>query len=287
MRFIKFAVLAALCMVPFSSANAGILGSLLSFNGVEDRLIDQSRSNFNDNDQSGGFSVGDVLSGFVSIDQVDADNDNLGVVDVNSPESVVFAFAAEVQSVDPTTGLTELGVSTVADQTLEDLLDADIFANVSNPGETIFVGLEGSNPASVIDESVFNSLDDFNAANGFEYVLSGGIADGTNDFFQFSPLTVPGFDIIGIEGGGFTVFDNLLGVPAGGFLPVASTRLDGTGDSFHDVTLINGTIETIENSAFDFANNSDFLINAVPEPTSILSFAGVFVLGIVPRRRRK
>ena len=73
MRFLKFAVLAALLALPVSSANAGVLSSLLSFNGIEDVLIDQSRSNFDDLDNNGVFSTGDILSGFVSIDQADPD----------------------------------------------------------------------------------------------------------------------------------------------------------------------------------------------------------------------
>ena len=108
MRFLKFAVLAALLALPVSSANAGVLSSLLSFNGIEDVLIDQSRSNFDDLDNNGVFSTGDILSGFVSIDQADPDNDNLGIIDVNSPDAVVFAFAAEV------TGVTEVDGNSVA-----------------------------------------------------------------------------------------------------------------------------------------------------------------------------
>ena len=282
MRFLKFAVIAALFALPVSSANAGVLSSLLSFNGVEDLLIDQSRSNFTDVDSSGGFTVGDVLSGFVTIDQADPDSDSTGVVDVNSPEAVVFAFAAEVtgQNIN---GSLNLGVSTVADNTLKDFIDADIYSNVTNAAETIFVALEASNAASSpLDESVFNSLDDFNAGNGFSFVLSGGIADGTDDFFQFSPIGVG--DIVGAEAGGFTIFDSPFGVDA--LLPVSSTRLDGLADSQHDVSLINGTIFNADpGSVFDFANNSDFAINAVPEPTSMMSFLGIF--GLVTMRRRK
>ena len=281
MRFLKFAVIAALFALPVSSANAGVLSSLLTFNGVEDLLIDQSRSNFLDADGSGGFSVGDVLSGFVTIDQADPDSDNVDIVDVNSPEAVVFAFAAEVTGENPN-GF-NLGVSTVAGNTLEDFIDAGIYSNVTNEAETIFVALEASNAASSpLNESVFNSLDDFNAGNGFSFVLSGGIADGTDDFFQFSPIGVG--DIVGAEAGGFTIFDSPFGVDA--LLPVSATRLDGSADSQHDVSLINGTIFTADpGSVFDFANNSDFAINAVPEPTTMMSFIGIF--GLVTMRRRK
>ena len=281
MRFLKFAVIAALFALPVSSANAGVLSSLLTFNGVEDLLIDQSRSNFLDADGSGGFSVGDVLSGFVTIDQADPDSDNVDIVDVNSPEAVVFAFAAEVTGENPN-GF-NLGVSTVAGNTLEDFIDAGIYSNVTNEAETIFVALEASNAASSpLDESVFNSLDDFNAGNGFSFVLSGGIADGTDDFFQFSPIGIG--DIVGAEAGGFTIFDSPFGVDA--LLPVSATRLDGLADSQHDVSLINGTIFNADSdSVFDFTNNSDFAINAVPEPTTMMSFIGIF--GLVTMRRRK
>lgn len=264
------------------SANAGVLSSLLTFNGVEDLLIDQSRSNFTDADGSGGFSVGDVLSGFVTIDQADPDSDSVDIVDVNSPEAVVFAFAAEVTG-ENENGSLNLGVSTVEGNTLEDFIDADIYSNVNNAAETIFVALEASAAASSpLDESVFDSLDDFNADNGFSFVLSGGIAAGTDDFFQFSPIGIG--DIVGAEAGGFTIFDSPFGVDA--LLPVSTTRLDDLADSQHDVSLINGTIFNADpGSVFDFANNSDFAINVVPEPTTMMSFIGIF--GLVTMRRRK
>ena len=279
MRFLKFAVLAALLALPVSSANAGVLSSLLSFNGIADVLIDQSRSNFDDADGNGVLSTGDVLSGFVSIDQADPDNDSLDIIDVNSPEAVVFAFAAEVTSVDAMSGLVELGPNAT---TLSSLLDADIAANITDPG-TIFVALESAaSPASPLDESFFDALDDFNAANGFEYVLSGGFADGTDDFFQFSPVNLGG--IVGIEAGGFTIFDS----PFGDLLPVSVERLDGAPDSFHDTTLFNGTITDAPlGSSFDFANNSDFAINAVPEPTAMMTFMGIFGLAFRGRRRQQ
>ena len=277
MRLLKFSVLAALLALPISSANAGVLSSLLTFNGTADVLIDQSRSNFFDNDQNGVFSTGDILSGFVSIDQADPDNDSLGVIDVNSPDAVVFAFAAEVTGVDPENLVANLGPNV---EVLSSLLDSDIAANITDPG-TIFVALESAaSPASPLDESVFDALDDFNADNGFSFVLSGGFADGTDDFFQFEPVGSGG--IIGIESGGFTVFDS----PFGELLPVSVVRLDGAPDSLHDTTLFNGTItNATPGSAFDFANNSDFAINAVPEPTTMMSFIGIF--GLVTMRRRK
>ena len=131
MRFLKFAVLAALLALPVSSANAGVLSSLLSFNGLEDVLIDQSRSNFDDLDNNGVFSTGDILSGFVSIDQADPDNDNLGIIDVNSPDAVVFAFAAEVTGVDPETMVANLGPNV---EVLSSLLDSDIAENITDSG---------------------------------------------------------------------------------------------------------------------------------------------------------
>ena len=279
MRLLKFAVLAALLALPISSANAGVLSSLLSFNGTADVLIDQSRSNFSDNDQNGDFSTGDILSGFVSIDQADPDNDNLGIIDVNSPDAVVFAFAAEVTGVDPETMVANLGPNV---EVLSSLLDSDIAENITDSG-TIFVALESAaSPASPLDESVFDALDDFNADNGFSFVLSGGFADGTDDFFQFEPVNSGG--IIGIESGGFTVFDS----PFGELLPVSVVRLDGAPDSFHDTTLFNGTITNApDGSAFDFNNNSDFAINAVPEPTAMMTFMGIFGLAFRGRRRQQ
>lgn len=281
MKLFKFAAVAAVFFLP-ASAQAGVLSSLLTFNGTEDLLIDQSRSSLFDADSSGGFSLGDVLYGYVSIDQVDADNDGLDVQDI-SPDAVVFAFAAKITGAN-LNGSINLGASDVAGYTLGDLLDADVYSNVTNASETIFVGLEGTPVANVLDESTFDSLDDFNAGNGLSYILSGGIAGGSDDFFHFRAAP-PGFGFIGAEAGGFTIFDHGFGSGTT-FVDVDSGRLDGLADTQHNISLLNGFIsEASSGSVWDFTNNSDFLVNAVPEPSSLLAFAGVFGLGLMRRRR--
>ena len=101
MRFLKFAVIAALFALPVSSANAGVLTSLIGAvpDGGPLALNDDSRDFFVDVDGSDGVTVGDVLFGVVQIDSTSPPN-----IDTNNQLYGVFSQTFETVVVDLTDG---------------------------------------------------------------------------------------------------------------------------------------------------------------------------------------
>ena len=286
-----FCIVLALSLVSVcSQANASILGSLLSFDGNVDTLVDQGFANVYDGatgNLTSDFSVGNVIAGFVTIDQAGDPPSDI------SPSSVVFAFVAEIAGVN---GLSPLGTpvldlqaSTVAGLQLTDFLAgteaADGSGNEADEAGTVFAVFEGISPPAV-DPSSVSSVADFTAANGYSYTGSGGIVS-SDDFFEFTPLPVPFGGNIGFQAGGFSIIDNPLG---GGtvYLPVGTqSQVVGSGTTFHDVIITQSNItDDSGNANFALGGNTNFQLNAVPEPSSLISFAGlVLPLSLVRRRK--
>jgi len=297
MRYIKFAVLAALFALPVSSADAGIVSSLLTSNGVQDSLVDQSVDSFLDVDGSGTFNLGDVLFGIAQIDQVQPDG---GASITVAPARIGVAFAAEVTSFEPVGSLptqdffsVEFGAVTSAGNTLNDLLGAGFAGTFDN--DTIFAVFERSAGGSLLDvpntPGTADALQIFTdvGADAFDFVFSGGLEAG--DFFEstigFNSTT--GDFVGGDQRGGFTITNSTIGTVGTDFLPVDVTRLDGTTVSSHDITIdVGSNISPADGlqltNGFAFENNVQFSINTVPEPTSALTFLGVFAICVARRR---
>ena len=90
MRFLKFAVLAALFALPVSSVDAGIFGSLLSANGIADVIADDSAGSFIERGNiDGTLEVGDLLQGMISFDSVATNG-------VPAGSSLIAAYSFEV-----------------------------------------------------------------------------------------------------------------------------------------------------------------------------------------------
>lgn len=82
----------AICVLVSQTAHAGVLSSLLSFNGIPDKIIDDSVGLIQDLDGSNRLSVGDVIQGIIRMTPVDADS-NGGAVDTTR---VYAAYSLEV-----------------------------------------------------------------------------------------------------------------------------------------------------------------------------------------------
>ena len=295
MRFIKFAVLAALFVLPVSSVDAGIVSSLLTSNGVQDSLVDQSVDSFLDVDQSGTFNLGDVLFGIAQIDQVQPDG---GASITVAPARIGVAFAAEVTSFESEGNLfgqdffsVEFGAVT-SGNTLNNLLGAGFAGTFDN--DTIFAVFERSAGGALIDvpntPGTADALQAFTdvGAGAFDFVFSGGLEAG--DFFEatISFNSTTGDFVGGDQRGGFTITNSTIGTVGTDFLPVDVTRLDGTVSS-HDITIdVGSNISPADGlqltNGFAFENNVQFSINTVPEPTSALTFLGVFAICVARRR---
>lgn len=119
-------------------------------------------------------------------------------------------------------------------------------------------------------------------------MFSGGLEAG--DFFEatISFNSTTGDFVGGDQRGGFTITNSTIGTVGTDFLPVDVTRLDGTVSS-HDITIdVGSNISPADGlqltNGFAFENNVQFSINTVPEPTSALTFLGVFAICVARRR---
>ena len=314
MRFLKFAVIAALFALPVSSANAGVLTSLIGAvpGGGPLALNDDSRDFFVDVDSSGGVTAGDVLFGVVQIDSTSPPN-----IDTENQLYGVFSQTFETVVVDITDG-TASGTfaPTAGDFSLDTLtgldLNDDAFVAVFERAGGFSVDIDSFNIGDVpgvtdaetlIDSIVGEGAFDFSA--GFRDGAGGvgplGLAD-TGDFFGFQtdlslaaidgalaggPGAVPNNIQLGSFGGGLSVLDNNLG-SVEFFDNLAA--VSPFGNTFAEVTITGGTFSavggTLENGIFPIINNADFQINAVvPEPGSIAIWGMLGFCGLTRRRR--
>ena len=299
MKRLIFVAVAALCIA--SQAEAGLLSSLLTFNGSQDNLTDQSVDSFIDVDNSGDLSLGDVLYGVATIDQITADvNDPGATAEDVAPGRIALAFAAQIDSFDTLAipVINELradvtfGAVTGAGPTLDDLLggnglisDNSIFAVFERP--------TGTNPIDFVNTSSGTGLLPLtDGSDPWDYVASGGIDLTTDDFFEAEltfELSSLEFDS-GEQRGGFSVFDHTF-APGVQFLGVDVENIAGTAVTSHHLTVNDGSVISPADSpqidnGWEFENNFAFSINAVPEPSSFLAFAGLAIAGLGVRRRR-
>ena len=315
MRFLKFAVIAALFALPVSSANAGVLTSLIGAvpGGGPLALNDDSRDFFVDVDGSGGVTIGDVLFGVVQIDSTSPPN-----IDTDNQLYGVFSQTFETVDVDITDG-TASGTfaPTAGEFSLETLtgldLNEDAFVAVFERAGGFSVDIDSFNIGDVegvIDaETLIDSIVDegaFDFSAGFRDEASGGVGPfglpDTGDFFGFqTDLSLAGIDgalavgpgeitnniQLGSFGGGLSVLDNNLGSVEFFDNLVAVSPF---GNTFAEVTITGGTFSavggTLENGIFPIINNADFQINAVvPEPGSIAIWGMLGFCGLTRRRR--
>ena len=305
----RLLILLALIGLMAAPAEASILGSHMSFDGFEDGFEDDSRASVYDVDGSGSgtpgdptddFSVGDVIYGFISVSDLDISGDPSASL---GGDEIVIAFAAVITgalTVDPTEsplGGWVLGPSLVAGYTVDDLVGPGLKATVdpalapagattadalavviSNPGTTDPLAPE-------IADTVPAATPLFTAAS-WSYEMTLGFDPAGTDFFHFATVGFAG--ILGSEGSGVSVFDDVFG-PSVIYLPVLADRLDGTPDTLHDVSLVNGVVHDTGSGTWDFTDNSDMGINATPEPTSLAVWGALSALGLAAgwwRRRR-
>ena len=319
MRFIKFAVLAALFALPVSSVDAGVLTSLISgANATPLQLNDDSRDFFVDIDSSGGVSVGDVLFGVVQIDSTSPPN-----ISTENQLYGVFSQTFETIGIDPGDG-TASGTfaPTTGDFSLNDLISGsgevvndDAFVAVFERAGGFSVDIDSFNigdvPGVTDAESLIDSIADegvFDFSAGFRDGAGAapgplGLAD-TGDFFGFqtdlSLATINGALAAGPEGilnsiqlgsfgGGLSVLDNNLGPGVQFFDNLLA--VSPFGNTFAELTITGGTFSAVggtpENDIFPIINNADFTINAVvPEPGSIAIWGGMLGFCGLTRRRR-
>ena len=318
MRFLKFAVLAALLALPVSSANAGVLTSLISgANASPLQLNDDSRDFFVDLDQSGGVTSGDVLFGVVQIDSTTPPN-----ISTNNQIVGVFSQTFDSITIDPTNG-TASGTftpTTAVGLTVSDLtgqaVDSDAFVAIFERAGGFSVDIDSFNIGDVTGVTDAFSLISSIAGEGV-FDFSAGFRDGpgaaagplggpdTGDFFGFeTDLALATIDgaltagpgalgnniQLGTFGGGLSILDNNLGPGVLFFDDILA--VSPFGNTFAELAIQGGTFSavgpTLENDIFPIINNADFTFRAVvPEPGTVAIWSGLVAFCVSPRRRRR
>lgn len=298
-RFLIPSVLLAFLVLVPVCAQASILSNLLSFDGPvhwtpplpfrgggEDKIDDDSRSVFIDQGAA-GYSTGDVIWGILTISDVQAsDSDPLNVdKDVELPPNrIVFVFSAQIVGAGSYPGTFALGpignAGSIYD--LRQLLDPSVQNGLGdNTILSVFSAVDtlNNNPLDWTPSTVETNL---TAAKGWSWELTAGMAANSDDFFEFLPD--PG-SLSGTDRGGLTITSQAFSAV---WLDVDVNDFSGT--THYNQLVLNPGVVTYEPIAgWTFTDHSTFFVNAVPEPVSLLTWAGLAGIGAVfaARRRRE
>ena len=313
MRFIKFAVLAALFAVPSSSADAGILSSALTFNGQADQINTINnpvgRSTFvdgsNANNVMGELDAGDIVYGWIGSTQVTNDIatsnpfNPANPVDGTPPGDVVpfggdnylaAVFSGVVNDGDNPgeTFLTAVDPTAGTGFSIPELLGdfSDVGEQLDGVNNAIAAVVTGSTTGGVNDlvNSSASDLSTFfdDASFDLEFALTADDGFYQSQFFpslgqaaQRAGLNV----IAGTESGGFT--DPFIDVPVEELFSPSSVD---SADVALDNTFV--ALSAPQNGYAFTVQSSSIRLNAVPEPSSALTFVGIGLFVFVRRRNK-
>ena len=307
MRFLKFAVLAALFALPVSSVDAGIFGSLLSANGIADVIADDSAGSFIERGNiDGTLEVGDLLQGMISFDSVATNG-------VPAGSSLIAAYSFEVLEIGEDGSYLELGAASGTDNVLDIVSNAGVDISGltgAHVGQDNAIVLLQSSSVDVDRNDFLGPNFGFTPGSGataadFDPALVLGF-DGVDDQHTVTAANIPTFGLVDLTDlstaaffagqgtgpiasffGTYSITDTSNSLSALNFLPLVNPL----GGAVGDVTISNGTINATDSvtsaNSFDFNDDGDFLINAVPEPSTVAIFGCVGLIGLFDQRRRR
>jgi len=181
-------------------------------------------------------------------------------------------------------------------------------ANWAKAGFAILTNAADSDPLAVDLAGVLNgytiATTHMKAATGWNLELVAGF-DAADDYYKVkvTDSSIANLNQLrsqgsagqfGLFAGGFTVLDHTMGSGIV-FLPVQGENPGGSSQTgtYHDMVIESGTLNGVRTDAsaekreWMYRDNADFRVNAVPEPTSLLAWAGLIVAGRFGLRRRK
>lgn len=311
----RFATLlgVAVFAIAATTANAGVLSSSLTFDGVPNTLIDNSVAWVqNDRGTVGVLDMGDVVAGMVRIET----SQGLGDVSPDLGELIVL-FSAQIIAapIDLGNGSIrfQLGATTSGPaDTLNGLLANHALANGLFPANAIAAVISApaaTSPLNPTEQPLATALTNVNDLTKWSLEAVLGFAPGLNifgsaDFFEaeFSDVTdvagtgpadgqisasdilaFPEANEVGRERGGFTVL-SAPGLPTvTSYLPISVVHLDGVlaNATKHEITIASGDLLSPTATGpgsqlangYLFADNARFQVNPVPEPSSMVLLA--------------
>ena len=292
----------ALCVAVDSQAS--VLGDGLTFNGLTDRLEDDSVGLFEDEDTSGTVSAGDLIKGVIQIGKVFRDDFTASGTDADL-DSVFAVYSLEVLSVSGTR--VTLGAASGSDNVVS------IATSVGLSDLGISVADAATAGIVVVEKAANVSFNAFNATGGF--VSGGEIASEISSANGYVTDMILGFDGIDdfhdleLESATYTSLATLAGLVGTGTtiaeFRAAYTILESIFSvNFNDVTVtdfggstVTGDIVTFGNTEIAapsggefsrgwlFSDDGDFLINPAPEPSSLILWGSLALLGASRRKR--
>ena len=276
-------------------------------------LVDESRGLFIDKDTDGSVSVGDYINGVISFRDIGPVGNT-----ANTNRKVFGIYALEITNISGAT-ITAGAISDTshANSLGQILSNSGIVANGLSTGAGSTLALIESNDGTEVALGALDVTSGFTSGGGvggllgssFTNVLIGGINPNADDYYA---ITLDGSNPLGggksvtnladLAAGaplsadkefasydlGFTVESSTLG---GSFEDLANSNGIGTSDI---VTAGNNTINALTagintDKGWHFADDGDFYVKPVPEPSTIAIWAalGLGGCGFVARRRMK
>ena len=279
MKFYKLAALLAVLVVP-TSAHAGALGSVFQNEVVKLEDVDYEIAL---DGGDGSLDVGDHLLAVIEFSATRLAASNSLVFDASASTEAITAI-----SLVQVAGVTVSAGGAVAQYALTGASSATWLA------ETGIAAVDGTAMIAYLDPVSAPTAHVVNTS------VAAGIASASEgtELFRFAVDTGAGFGGIATDfiGGTFdaTNANNLASLNFGGGFDLISNSLPGVVLIEHDflglgdtsALQLQGSLESQGGAgAFDFVTDSDVYLHAVPEPSSLLAFAGVFGLGLMRRRR--
>lgn len=295
----KFLCLTALWFLA-SPAQAGVLSSLLSFNGIQDIIEDDSVGTILDKSTIGVLESGDVLQGLIAFRTVDTlaipNGSSIGAIysfEVVSatPSTVTVTPATGADSVGTllsTAGVNLNGLDVIGagyaifESTMVDLAaGTDFTSPIASPG--VLGGLAG-NLFDVVLTAGFDGIDDSQVLTATSI---GALPGDLTNLARLNTFAGTGATFANFSAS-YSIIDTNFAAPSA-FLEIFNPILN----NFGQMTITNGLLTFSDTFGlplgWDFQDDGDYRVNAVPEPASLATFAGMTMLGgfMARRRRRK
>ncbi len=303
-----FLVAALLLGIFASPLRAGLLEDVLSFDGRDNVLEDNSRGLLHDLDQDGDLSSGDVVTGLIRIDRR---NSPTPTPSMDDRKQLIIAYSFEVEdvaSIDntpfssityvPASSGTGLDIKSLLGDTHEPAGFVD-WAKVSLAvmERTFAADDSANNPVSNTVTAGADLIDDvLGDGSGYTLDVLGGF-DDADDFYHQLITGSPGIDIsdirdatgaatLGTQSGGFSVLYDNLGA-ARVFRQVSATSVINNAVTQHDLGLEGGLLLGNNEANWGFADKANIRLNVVPEPATWVLVLMAGCVGLMRGTRRR